>query len=137
MTETDLGDNVSLPQVQRGQLYMAVLFWYLVKRDLSSVRVYSSVHWTSHFLQGNRNTRPCTTGHPLYKKYAVRKNKFKIKFKKKTLIAWHNWGFSLLAPFCFDLSPRFISIYSFLYAWHVKVIFLMHTFINLNIKGIK
>ena len=28
---------------------MAVLFWYLVKCDLTSVRVYSSLHWTSHF----------------------------------------------------------------------------------------
>ena len=28
---------------------MAVLFWYLVKCDLSSVHVYSRVHWISHF----------------------------------------------------------------------------------------
>ena len=27
-----------------------------VKRDLSIVRVYSSVHWTSHFVQGTRKT---------------------------------------------------------------------------------
>ena len=29
---------------------MTVCFWYLVKSYLSSVRVYSSVHWTSHYL---------------------------------------------------------------------------------------
>ena len=36
--------------LRRGhQLYMAVCFWYLVKSYLSSVRVYSRVHWTNHF----------------------------------------------------------------------------------------
>ena len=41
---------------------MAVFFWYLGKSDLSSVSVYSSVHWKRQFLQGARNTRPCVTG---------------------------------------------------------------------------
>ena len=41
---------------------MAVFFWYLVKSDLSSVQVCSSVHWTSHFLQDARKTRPCLSG---------------------------------------------------------------------------
>ena len=45
------------------QLNMAVYFWYLVKSDLSSVHVYSSAYWTSHFLQGTRKTCPCLTGH--------------------------------------------------------------------------
>ena len=40
-------------------------FWYHVKTDLSSVHVYNSVHWTSHFLQGTRKTRSCLTGHPV------------------------------------------------------------------------
>ena len=34
---------------------MAVCFWYLVKSDLFSVCYFTSIHWTSHFLQGNRN----------------------------------------------------------------------------------
>ena len=37
--------------------YLALLFWYLVKSDLSSVRYYNGVHWASHFLQGTRKTR--------------------------------------------------------------------------------
>ena len=40
--------------IQGDQLYMAVFFWYLGKRDLSSEHVYSSIHLTSHFLQGTR-----------------------------------------------------------------------------------
>ena len=48
--------------IQGDQLYMAVFFWYLVKSDLFSVRVYSSLRWTSHFLQGTRKTRPCLSG---------------------------------------------------------------------------
>ena len=40
---------------------MAAFFWYLVKDDLSSVHVYISVHWTSHFFQVTRNMRPCLT----------------------------------------------------------------------------
>ena len=47
------GDALPL-EVQGDQLYMAVFFWYLVKIDLSIVRVYSSVRWTSHFLQGKK-----------------------------------------------------------------------------------
>ena len=38
---------------------MAVLFRYFVKRDLSSVRYSTRVHWTSHFLQGKQGL----TGH--------------------------------------------------------------------------
>ena len=49
------------------QINMAVLFWYLVKSVFNMFATalwqYSSVHWTSHVLQGNRNTRPCITGH--------------------------------------------------------------------------
>ena len=29
--------------------------------------VYATVHWTSHFLQGTRYTRPCIIGHPVSK----------------------------------------------------------------------
>ena len=42
---------------------MVVLFWYLLKSDLSSVRYSTHVHWASHSLQGIRKTRPCLTGH--------------------------------------------------------------------------
>ena len=44
---------------------MAVIFWHLVKSDLATVSYCTPVHWTSHFLQGNRNTRPCIPGHPV------------------------------------------------------------------------
>ena len=44
---------------------MAVFFWNLVKNNLFNVHVYSIVHWTRHFLQGTRKTRPCLTGHPV------------------------------------------------------------------------
>ena len=36
-------------RVSTVQLCMAVCFWYLVIRDLSGVRVYSSVHWKVNF----------------------------------------------------------------------------------------
>ena len=43
--------------IQPDQTNMAVLFRYLVKSDVS-VRfcIYSSVHWTSRYLQSTRNT---------------------------------------------------------------------------------
>ena len=41
-------------QVQGDQLYMAVLFWYLVKRDLSSVR-HCTVAYTSALLARYQN----------------------------------------------------------------------------------
>ena len=40
-----------------------LIFWYLVKSDLSSVRFCSCVHWISHFYQSTWNTRSCLTGH--------------------------------------------------------------------------
>ena len=44
------------------QINIAVFFCYLVKIDATvSSLLYSSVHWTSHVLQGARNTRPCIT----------------------------------------------------------------------------
>ena len=33
-----------------------------------SVGYFTRVHWTSHFLQCTRNTRPCLTGHPVYRR---------------------------------------------------------------------
>ena len=46
-----------------------MLFWYLVKSDLSGVRffskLYSSIHWNSIFLQSTRNKRPCIICHPV------------------------------------------------------------------------
>ena len=41
-------------QVQGDQLDMAVCFWYLVKKELSSVRYCTCVNWTWHFLLGTR-----------------------------------------------------------------------------------
>ena len=39
---------------------------FLVPRK-KSVRYSLCLHWTSHFLQGTRNTRPCISGHPVWK----------------------------------------------------------------------
>ena len=47
------------------QLNMAVCFWYFVKSDMTGVRYCTRVHWTSHYIQGTRNTRPCITRHPV------------------------------------------------------------------------
>ena len=44
--------------------HRVVYNWYLLNSDLSIVH-YLRVHWTSHFIQGTRNTRPCLTGHPV------------------------------------------------------------------------
>ena len=46
---------------------MAVLFWYLVKSD-ASVR-YCILEFTEQvtFYKVIKNTRPCITGHPVYK----------------------------------------------------------------------
>ena len=46
--------------VQGDQLYMAVCFWYFVKRDLSVVRSVQKI--TLDFLQGTRKTQPCLSG---------------------------------------------------------------------------
>ena len=51
--------------IQGDQLNMNMLFWHLGKGDLSSVHVYSGVHWISHFIKGARKTRTCLTGHPV------------------------------------------------------------------------
>ena len=48
-------------QVQGVQLNMVVFFWYLGNCDLFSVHVYSSVHWTSQFVQGTRKSRQFLT----------------------------------------------------------------------------
>ena len=42
-------------------------FWYLEKSDMSSVHMYSCVHWISHLIQVTRKTRPCSTGQPVNK----------------------------------------------------------------------
>ena len=44
------------------QLYMDVCLWYPVKSEWSNVRMYSSIHWTGHLLQGTGKTRPCLSG---------------------------------------------------------------------------
>ena len=38
--------------VKPDQISKTGLFWYLIKSDLPSVRYYTSVHFTDHFLQG-------------------------------------------------------------------------------------
>ena len=53
--------------IQPDQINMAVLFWCLLKYDaIVFANLYSNVHWTSHVLQGTRNTRSCITGPTVY-----------------------------------------------------------------------
>ena len=54
--------------INTGLPVQAMFFWYLVKIFLSSVRFCTDVHWTR---QVTRNTRPCLTGHPVYKNYLL------------------------------------------------------------------
>ena len=49
--------------LQGDQLNMAVFSGILEK---VTCPVYSSAHWTSHFLQGTWKTWPCLTGHPVH-----------------------------------------------------------------------
>ena len=56
---------------QGGHLNMAVLFLYLVKRDLASLRYVTVVHWKSHFLQGIRTTRPCLSGRDVFRRLCL------------------------------------------------------------------
>ena len=47
------------------KIYIAVFFCYLRKLLVHCSHMYSGIHWTSHFIQGNRKTRQCLTGHPV------------------------------------------------------------------------
>ena len=46
-----LGIYLHMYNVQGDQLNMTMFFWYHVKNDFSIVNLYSSGHWTSHFLK--------------------------------------------------------------------------------------
>ena len=60
---TKLHQGLDSPRVvQPNHINMAVLFLYLITM---LTLLYSSVHCTSHVLQGTINTRPCMTGHPV------------------------------------------------------------------------
>ena len=62
-----VGLGTLLTSLQGDLLNTVVFVWHLGKSDLSSVRVYLSVHWTSHFLQGTRQTRQCLSGQVVVK----------------------------------------------------------------------
>ena len=47
---------------QGDQLNITVFFWYLAKSDACTLQ-HSSLHWTSHVLQGISITQPFLTGH--------------------------------------------------------------------------
>ena len=53
------GRDQSGPDLEGHQFNMAVFFWYFEKSDLSSVHYCTRVHWTSHFVQGTKNTQSC------------------------------------------------------------------------------
>ena len=61
----DLALSIGEFKIHSDQINMAVFFWYFFIRDLSRVRYCIPVHWTSHLLQGTKNTQPCITGHPV------------------------------------------------------------------------
>ena len=61
------GVGSSKVNIQGDRLNMAVCSLYLVKHDLSSVHVYSTLHWTGYFLQGTRKTRPCLSGQVVHR----------------------------------------------------------------------
>ena len=82
-------------KVQGDQLYMAVFFWYLVKSDLSSVRVYISLHWKSHFLQVTRKKRPCLTGNPVQVTFGI-----VLSFTFFCRITWAKYWKRKLATSC-------------------------------------
>ena len=42
---------------------------FLIKSDLSNVHIYSSIHWTSHFLQGTRKRQPYLNGDPVLQEW--------------------------------------------------------------------
>ena len=48
--------------IQGDQIYITVYFWYLVKRDLSSVCYCTVAYTIRHFLHGTRKTRPSLSG---------------------------------------------------------------------------
>ena len=50
------GLDAIITQVQGDTLIMTVFFWYLVKSELSSVRVYSILHWQISFTRYQNNT---------------------------------------------------------------------------------
>ena len=82
------------------QMNMAVLFWYLVKSDWSSVRYCTGEHWTSHFLQGPRNTRQCITGHPVSGRCILNWNiRDQVYSRDRIYTDWRYslWKFSLLS----------------------------------------
>ena len=73
-------------------------FWHLVKSDLSSVRYFTPIHWTSQFLQGTRNTRLATvhqsyflqgtrTGHVyLVRLYLVKRDLSSVRYYTLALL---------------------------------------------------
>ena len=54
--------KIKVFEVQGDQFNIVLCFLYLVKSGLSSVHVYSNVHWTINFLQGTRRTRSWISG---------------------------------------------------------------------------
>ena len=61
------------------------------------------VHWTSHFLQGNRNTTPCITGHPVSGRKVMENEFFIIKVFLLLQKAW-NTGILKKKPMPFILN---------------------------------
>ena len=80
--------------LQGDQLTLPVFFWFLVWSDMSIVQctctLYSSVYWTSHFIQGTRKIRPCLTRHPVHQSWAhffleePRRNSFQCRCTRRT-----------------------------------------------------
>ena len=104
--------------VQRGRI-----FWYLVKSYLFSVRVYSSVRWSSQFLRGARNH-----GHvdlPGCTVYTVQWCNIPIWCGSRSRIRtlWRKIMINLKLSFTFILRnyhPFFISSKRYVYMWNLE-----------------
>ena len=96
-----LGDVYEKIKVEPDQINMAVLFWYLVKSDVS-VRyctVATGLDNDMYVLQGTRTERPCITGH------SVSTQTFLLSiFGSVSMYGFiYNNGFSLITIFCSKL----------------------------------
>ena len=115
---------------------MAMCFWYLAKRNLSRLRCSNSVHLTRCFLQGTRNTRPCSADrvvqkylhggttrkqNGVYRGYAMT-HALSIIFRDEdnSLDQMQN----CMNIFCFNITPRtYLNMQFFMYVYIYRVFF--------------
>ena len=64
--------------------------WPCFSGILSKVRYCTFVNWTSHVLQGTRNTRPCITGHAPCSKELWKLTLINFFLQKLMINLWHH-----------------------------------------------